>query len=100
METGLEYLGDGAIDNLNQSPLWPDGAKTVTLDPSDPKPPNGGEAVATANSILSGDFDADPKELEAKFEEILGELEASDPDLLEKVSNYYTELLSKLAVPA
>ncbi|MBT4267859.1 MAG: hypothetical protein HOB38_18960 [Deltaproteobacteria bacterium] len=106
METGLEYLGDGAIDNLPGSDMLigteygPDGAKTVTLDPSDPKPPNGGEAVATANSILSGDFDADPKELEAKFEEILGELEASDPDLLEKVSNYYTELLSKLAVPA
>ncbi|MCP4756069.1 MAG: hypothetical protein GY866_34845 [Proteobacteria bacterium] len=64
-------------------------------EPSEPSEPVG--AVAIANTILAGDFDDDPAELEKKFEDILDMLEGNDDDLLDKVSDHYTEVLSQLA---
>ncbi|MBU2648756.1 hypothetical protein KKI24_28875 [bacterium] len=92
--TGEDVPGPSADDTGNEPDLPNAEPDLPNAEPESEGPT---AAVETANAILAGEYDDDPKELEREFEHIMDELEEKDPDLLEKVSDYYTELLSKLA---
>ena len=51
----------------------------------------------SAQEILDGKYDDSPSVIEDLLEQMIDELEESNPEILEKVSDYYSELLAKLA---
>ena len=87
----------GVSDKPANEPIVDEGDKTPEPVPQPAVADGSTVSKTTANDILGGKYDDNPAELEAHLESIIDDLGATDPDLLEKVSNYYSDILVEMA---